>query len=655
MDERLRAPLSVIKGAGPRRLALLEKLGLRTVYDLLWFFPRKYEDRRNLRKISALVPGEPSAVVARPLSCDARPLPGRGRRIIKCRFTDESGLLDAVWFNVKGLENSLREESRVALFGVPALRAGVFEMTSPETEILKEGESAENFASITPVYPATAGLPRKWLRRAIAETVKEYAPLLRDPLPPAIREKRGLVSLARAVEQTHMPDSPESLNEARRRIAYGELFDLQLAMAASRARAAKSGAARAVRGPLFAALISSLPFKLTDSQQKAIDETVENAASGTQSARLLMGDVGCGKTVVAAAFAAAVCDGGAQCAVLAPTETLAVQLHEQMKKYIPLAEGECVLLTGALGAAERKKAEARAAGGAKIIVGTQALISEKIKFRALGAVIIDEQQRFGVRQRERLLANPPRPHLLMMSATPIPRTMALALYGDLDLTVMEDSPAGRAPVATRVADYGRLGDLTRFIAREIIAGGRVYWICPRIGESGGLGVSAVRRYEWLVKKLPPVKISLVHGQMESADKERALSSFRSGESALLVGTTVLEVGIDVPEASVIVIESPERCGLSQLHQLRGRVGRGARRGVCVLLSGEAEESERLKKFAAMNDGFAIAEADLALRGAGELAGVAQHGAPGFIAADLSRDAELLKLAREDAFALTASA
>ena len=460
--------------------------------------------------------------------------------------------------------------------------------------------------------------------------------------------------LAEAVAQMHAPDSPQSWKEARRRIAYGELFALQLAMAASRAKNAKSGAARAKRGPLFRAMMENLPFKLTDSQQKVIDEIIDGASAGAQSARLLQGDVGSGKTAVAAAFAAAICDGGAQCAVLAPTEALAGQLCAQMKKYIPLAEGECLLIKGSMPAAARRKAEASAAdGSARIIAGTQALLSEKLKFRKLGAVVIDEQQRFGVRQRGRLLADAAHPHLLMMSATPIPRTTALTLYGDLDLSVIDSVPAGRTPVETRLADYAKLPELLRFAAREILAGGRVYWICPRVEEGDGAAVSAVKRYEWLVKKLPPVKISLVHGQMDSADKERALADFRSGASQLLVGTTVLEVGIDVPEASVIVIESPERYGLSQLHQLRGRVGRGARRGVCILLSSAAEDVPRLRKFAATNDGFEIARIDLETRGAGELAGIAQHGDAGLKAADLARDAELAMLARRDVQELAA--
>lgn len=654
MDERLSAPLSVIKGAGPRRVGLLEKLGLRTIYDLLWFFPRKYEDRRNVRKISALVPGAPSVVIAESRGCDARALPGRGRRLIKCRFSDGSGVLDAVWFNIKGLENSLKEGARAALYGVPSLRGGVFEMLSPEFEILKDGEGPEGFAGIVPVYPLTAGLPKNWLCRTIAATVKKYAPLLEEPIPQEIIEKNRLTPLAEAVMQMHAPDSPQSWKEARRRIAYGELFELQLAMAAARAKNAKSGAARAERGPLFHAMIDNLPFKLTDSQQKVIDEIIGGASAGAQSARLLQGDVGSGKTAVAAAFAAAICDGGAQCAVLAPTEALAGQLCAQMKRYIPLGDGECLLIKGSTPAAARREAEAAAAdGSARIIAGTQALLSEKLKFHKLGAVIIDEQHRFGVRQRARLLADAAHPHLLMMSATPIPRTTALTLYGDLDLSVIDSVPAGRAPVETRLADYSKLPELMRFAAREILAGGRVYWICPRVEEGDGAAVSAVKRYEWLAKKLPPVKISLVHGQMDGADKERALADFRSGVSQLLVGTTVLEVGIDVPEASVIVIESPERYGLSQLHQLRGRVGRGARRGVCILLSNAADDAPRLRKFAATNDGFEIARIDLEARGTGELAGLTQHGDAGLKIADLTRDAELAALARRDVAELAA--
>ena len=397
-------------------------------------------------------------------------------------------------------------------------------------------------------------------------------------------------------------------------------------------------------------MTASLPFSLTASQRRVIDEIFADGASGRPISRLIQGDVGSGKTLVAIAFAAGLCDSGAQCAVLAPTEVLAEQLHAQTAKYLaPLGVG-CALIKSQLPARERRAVLSGAADGSlSVVTGTQALLSDEIKFKNLGAVIIDEQHRFGVRQRARLLKSGAKPHLIMMSATPIPRTMALTLYGDLDISVIEDKPAGRAPVETRIIGRDQLAKLLRFIAAEILSGGRVYWICPRVEEDDGSDLpAAVKRFEWLEKKLPPVKMSLIHGQMESSDKEAAIAGFRSGLSQLLVGTTVLEVGVDVPEATVIVIESPERYGLSQLHQLRGRVGRGTRRGLCVLLSHLPEDNERLRIFASTNDGFEIAKADLELRGAGEITGTAQHGLARFRVADLQKDYLLAETARDDA-------
>ncbi len=649
-EKNLSLPLSALKGVGPRRSALLEKLGLRTVEDMLYLFPRRYEDRRSVKKITELVPGAPAVVYATVCGVDVRPLPGRGRRLITCRLSDGSGFLDAVWFNRRGLENTLAKDTPVALYGTPSLRSSVFEMTEPEFEVVKDKGEKSPFAGIVPVYPSTEGLPQKWFRGIARALVEQHHNQAEEELPSCLIEKNALMPISRAIYEMHMPESPESWKEARRRFAYGELFTLQLTLAASRKERAESSAVLLKRGALFEAMTASLPFSLTASQRRVIDEIFADGASGRPISRLIQGDVGSGKTLVAIAFAAGLCDSGAQCAVLAPTEVLAEQLHAQTAKYLaPLGVG-CALIKSQLPARERRAVLSGAADGSlSVVTGTQALLSDEIKFKNLGAVIIDEQQRFGVRQRARLLKSGAKPHLIMMSATPIPRTMALTLYGDLDISVIEDKPAGRAPVETRIIGRDQLAKLLRFIAAEILSGGRVYWICPRVEEDDGSDLpAAVKRFEWLEKKLPPVKMSLIHGQMESSDKEAAIAGFRSGLSQLLVGTTVLEVGVDVPEATVIVIESPERYGLSQLHQLRGRVGRGTRRGLCVLLSLLPEDNERLRIFASTNDGFEIAKADLELRGAGEITGTAQHGLARFRVADLQKDYLLAETARDDA-------
>lgn len=645
----LSSPLSSLKGAGPRRTAMMAKLGLRTAGDLLWFFPRRYEDRGEVIKISKLVPGRASVVYARVSACETKPLYGGGRSLTRCRVSDGSGVLDVVWFNRKGLDRVLSEGSAVALYGVPSFSRGALEMSNPDFELSDDGAGC-SFTGILPVYPSTEGLPRRWFRETVAGVAAELTPLLKDQIPETVLRKNGLMQLGRAVLQMHRPECMESLREARRRIAYGELFSLHLSLAAARAAAGSRRAPAVRKGALYSAMLQRLPFSLTKSQMHAVDEIYLDAASGRPAARLLQGDVGSGKTSVAVAFAACVCDGGAQCAMLAPTEILAGQLCAKIMEYLPFAADECVLLTASASAAERRKILSGLADGTvKIAVGTQSLLSESISFRRLGAVIIDEQQRFGVRQRARLMGKAESPHLLMLSATPIPRTIALTLYGDLDVSVIEGRPAGRSPVETRVIPPSKAAELMRFIALEIMSGGRVYWICPRIGdESAQEDGAAVKRFEWLRKKLPPVNIALIHGMMDGEKKNEALEGFRSGKYQMLVGTTVLEVGVDVPEASVVVIESPERYGLSQLHQLRGRVGRGGRRGVCVLVSGASADETRLNIFASTSDGFKIAMADLEMRGSGEMAGTAQHGESGLRVADLRRDAVLAEKARADA-------
>ncbi len=642
--------LTCLKGAGPARTALLSKLGLCVIRDLLFFFPRRYEDRRHAAAISGLAIGAPAVVFARVVSSEARELQGRARRIVTCRFSDGTGELQAVWFNMRGLENILKKGTEAVLFGTPLLHGNALEMTSPEFSV-SPGD-AKNFTGIIPVYPLTEGLTQKWMRAFTASAVEKYSSLLKEPLPHEITEQNSLMPLNEAVLSLHRPPSPESWKEARRRIAYEELFFLQGAMICSRS---ESGAGGAVTPDIKTAesILFGASFTPTESQLGAVREILEDASHGRPARRLLQGDVGCGKSVAAAAFAGAVCAAGAQCAMLAPTEVLAEQLNGQMRKYLEPKGFRCALLTSSVSPSERKEIAAGIASGEICAAaGTHSLLSEDIAFKNLGALIIDEQQRFGVSQRSLLISKYPSAHLLMMSATPIPRTAALALYGDLDITSIRELPKGRRAPETRLITYKKLPDLMRFLISEIAAGGRVYWICPLVDDGESALPTVKKRWKWLQEKLPPVPVSLIYGQQESRDKLQALDDFRSGRTKILVGTTVLEVGIDVPEASVIVVESPERYGMSQLHQLRGRVGRGQRRGVCVLL-GESDtgaERPRLETFAAVNDGFRIAEADLALRGAGDMAGTAQHGDISFKAANLQTDSELCSTARADAAA-----
>lgn len=643
-----RTPVYELPGIGPKRAALMEKLGVHTVRDLLFLLPRRYEDRRARKNISDLVPGSPAVVCASVQQTETKNISG-GRRITLCVLSDGTCMLKAAWFNRRGLEKTLAPGVKLMLYGTPFLRTDMFEMTEPEFEVCKSPD-ASSFCGIIPIYPSVGGLTQKTLRAAIKTALAEYLRLLPEELPSEAAKKNDLLSGADALREMHAPSSPELWKEARRRLAYEELFKMQLLLEERRLERKSCSSVPLVRGACFDAFINSLPFSMTGAQRRALDEIITDGASGSPVSRLLQGDVGSGKTLVALAFAACVCDSGAQCAVMAPTETLADQLHEQALRYLSPAGVKCALLKAGMPALARRRtiSEARE-GTAGVVTGTQALLSDMLSFKKLGAVIIDEQQRFGVRQRARLLQNGSRPHLLMMSATPIPRTMAQTICGDLDISVIDEKPAGRVPPETRIIDAKSVPELLRFIAREIISGGRVYWICPRVedGENSRLP-AAEQRFEWLRKKLPPIKISLIHGRMEAEEKDAAIASFRDGKAEMLVGTTVLEVGVDVPEASVIVIEAPERYGLSQLHQLRGRVGRGKRRGVCVLISGSGNDMERLRVFAATNDGFEIAQADLKQRGEGELAGLAQHGLANFRVADLRKDLPLAMAARNDA-------
>lgn len=649
----LQAPLSSLKGVGPRRSLMLANLGVFVVDDLLWFFPRRYEDRRNLTEIRNLVPGRPATVVAEITAIERKRLRG-GLDIVAAEIADKSGSLAVSWFNRKGLEYILKPGTRAALYGAPSIRVRTLELSNPEFEPIKETESPEKFARIIPVYPSTAGLPQRWFRTLIENTLDEYLPLVAETLPEWVRIKRGLPALGEALRGMHAPRDPGDWQKSRYRLAYEELFLLQAGLACRRARFKAQRTNQLINGAgaICRRYREGLPFALTGAQEKAITEILADLASGKTMSRLLQGDVGSGKTVVALALAAAAADAGAQTAIMAPTEILADQLYEQSMKYLAPLGVKTVLLKGGQSPSQRRSALAQTGdGSAAVVVGTQALLEEKIPWKNLGVVIIDEQHRFGVMQRAAILDREPAPHLLMMSATPIPRTLTLCLFGDLDVSLLREKPQGRRKTETRIIDGQKMKILLQFIADEAIKGARVYWVCPRVEENADSEVaSAEKRFAFVGKHLGRLGVGLLHGRMSSAEKDETLARFRDGDIKILIGTTVVEVGVDVPEASVIVIESPERFGLSQLHQLRGRVGRGSRRGVCVLLVTDScgDIPARLRTMLETDDGFTIAEADLLLRGAGEVSGKTQHGVTEFRVADLAKDADILAEAREDA-------
>lgn len=653
MPGKLGNPLNSLKGVGPQRSRMLASLGVFVVEDILWFLPRRYEDRRNLTKIKNLVPGRPVTVIAEVACISRRRLRGR-LDLVVAELTDDTGSVAVSWFNRKGLEYILKPGTMIALYGVPSIRTRILEFSNPDFEVVKPNEIPEKFARIFPVYPSITGLPQKWFRTLMENVLEEYLPLVQETLPEWVRTKRRLPELADALRGVHFPKDGEEWKESRRRLAYEELLLLQAGLAYKRKKfkTKKTNFIINEKGSIYKNFREKLPFPLTEAQENAIAQIFRDLGSECPMSRLLQGDVGSGKTIVALTLAAASADAGLQTAIMAPTEILADQIYAQVMKYLSPLGVNAVLLKGGQTTAERRSAlELIANDAAAVVVGTQALLEKRINWGKLGVVVIDEQHRFGVMQRAAILGHDPVPHMLMMSATPIPRTLTLCLFGDLDVSLLREKPEGRRKTETRIIDSTKMKILLQFLADEAKNGARAYWICPRVEENDDFEIASTEsRFAFVRKHLGRLGVGLLHGRMSGAEKEDTLLRFREGELKILISTTVVELGVDVSEASVIVIESPERFGLSQLHQLRGRVGRGNRRGVCILLVSDAsgEIPVRLRTLRDTDDGFAIAEADLLLRGAGEVSGKLQHGVTAFKVADLTKDASLLSEAREDA-------
>lgn len=648
----LSARLDTLTGVGDKRFRLLEKLGIHTVEELINFFPRKYEDHRNVARIAELEAGVKAVVFAYVSEIKRHRIPGKKMDMVTAVLQDKSGEIRAFWFNRKGLEYLLTEGDTAVFCGEIVSYNSRLQLSNPEFEVTKNPKTSV-LTGIIPIYHSTEGLKARWFNKLLSDVLEKALPLLEDNIPAELCEKRALMPVKEATATLHRPESAEKWREARRRFAYEELLVVQTGLALRRETLKSCKAAAEIKpGKIYGAFRASLSFEPTNSQLKALDEIFADTASGKPMSRLLQGDVGSGKTLVAVALAAACCDAKAQCAVMAPTEVLAAQLYAEMQKYLAPLGIQIGFVKGGQRLSERNKIIAGAEKGEiSVVVGTQALLFGRVKFKKLATVVIDEQQRFGVEQRKALVKRGKAPHLLMMSATPIPRSLAMTLFADLDISALTDKPAGRKKIETRVTDLKNMGVLLQFLIDEAARGGRVFWVCPRVEEDGASPlVSVKKRHAFLKKHLGKLGVGLVYGGMSAEDKEKEIEKFRSGETKILAGTTVIEVGIDVPQASVIVIESPERFGLSQLHQLRGRTGRGGRRGVCVLLVENQTEPlpERLCIMLDTDDGFKIAEADLELRGSGEISGSVQHGLTEFRFADLKKDLKLIRETREDA-------
>ena len=645
-------PVRYLKGVGPKTAERFEKLGILTLSDLLCHYPRRYLDFSKPYSI-AEAPADTECVVKAEVFAKpgGRILPG-GRRMERITAGDDVSSLEITWFNNPYAAQKLELGQEYYFQGI--VTGGMLrrQMVNPQVRTDAQVKSSPFEA----VYPQTEGLTSS----AIAKCVRQLLPhaeLLPDPLPPEMLKKYRLLSKADAVRAIHCPATEEEAFAARRRLIYEELLVLQLGIGRMKNHGAASTGApmkKADASPFW----ESLSFSPTGAQRRAVEEILTDMSGETSMNRLLQGDVGSGKTLVAAAAIWACIRAGYQAALLAPTEILASQHAENLNRLLSPFGMRVALLTGGMKAAARRTTLAAIRDDeADLIVGTHAILSEGVEFARLGLAVVDEQHRFGVRQRGLLAEKAANPHLLVMSATPIPRTLGLLMYGDLDISILDELPPGRKPVKTRCITGKKRADLYGFLDREIDSGRQVYIVCPAIEDAGGSGLNAVKSYYEDIAKayLPDRRVGLMHGKLKPKEKAEVMDDFKSGRLDALVSTTVIEVGVDVPNATVMVIENAERYGLSALHQLRGRVGRGAAESWCFLVSDSASESvqKRLKFLCSTSDGFAVAQYDLETRGPGDFFGSRQHGLPTLQIADLMNDTRTLHAAQSEAVALLA--
>lgn len=656
----LQTKLATLKGIGPKKAEALAALGLQIFEDLLYYFPRRFEDRRGLSSF-ATAPAETfCAFKARVLSVTrTRSIHNRRMSILKARLVDEAGSEAlGVWFNSYGLEHFLKQEGLVALWGKVTREGRTPQILSAEIEPIPSWDApASIIGSLFPQYPLTAGISARLIKSLIDQAL-EHIYEAEDWLPKEICDQHNWPSLRQALLSVHRPHQVEDFNRARRRLAYGEFLLLQLALALRRHHVELSRAQPLTKDceALRAQLLNALGFEFTAGQKSVLAQIDRDMGQTHPMNRLLQGDVGSGKTAVAlAALLKAVANGG-QGALMAPTSVLAEQHYHLAHRLLTPLGLRVEFFSGVLTPKERaQKLDDLKKGLIHIAVGTHALVQEGVTFANLALAVIDEQHRFGVMQRLTLGAGDAlQPHRLLMTATPIPRTLALGIYGDLDLSVLKEKPAGRRAVKTRVIDHTKVADMLSWLRGETKAGRQAFWVCALIEESEKLSATPLlHRFEALQRALPDVPMAYVHGRMKEEEKAQVMSDFASGKVALLLSTTVIEVGVDVPKATVMVVENAERFGLSQLHQLRGRVGRGSDESWCFLLPGSKAAAQKLAPFAATDDGFAIAELDLQERGPGAFAGTRQSGVTDFHLGDLLRDGDLMEEARDDARRLVA--
>ena len=643
---KLNSSIKFVKGIGEARAKLFEKLGIFTVRDLLFYLPRTLEDRSETKSISELFDGETVCVKASLASGIKTYRSARRVTVTQATVSDGKNLMKVTWFNAPFIKNTLKDGGEFTFFGKVTLRGQYFEMINPVTE---STFGSKKTGRILPIYPTCKGLGQTNIRNATENILSSLEEMPEDILPPAVCRENNLLNLWSSLKAIHLPKSADDFEEARRRLAFEELFVLQtgIQLLGSERKNYKATPIKDVK--CIRDFAKSLPFELTNAQKNVINEICSDLTKATPMNRLVQGDVGSGKTIVAAAAMYAAANSNFQAILMAPTEILASQHFKNLTALFTQFGFETVLLSGGMSSAERRASLSKIESGeAKIIVGTHALISKGVKYKNPALVITDEQHRFGVRQRTLLTEKGFGAHTLVMTATPIPRTLSLIIYGDLDVSVIDELPPGRKPIETHFVSENKRKSVFNFLASKIKEGRQAYIICPLIEESETLTAKSAVEYAEKLKSsvFKDFSIEVMHGKIKAQERQDIMDRFRDGKIDILVSTTVVEVGVDVKNATVMIIENAERFGLSQLHQLRGRIGRGSEESYCIMFSeGGKIADERMKIMCRTQDGFKISEKDLELRGPGEFFGVRQHGLPELKIANLATDMDLLSKAK----------
>jgi len=655
----LKSSAQYVKGVGPKKIHLLNKLNIQTVEDILYYFPRRHEDRSGLLPINKIQAGKPNTVKGEIMTFGGFKTKKRKMFLFEMAVSDKTGIVYCIWFNQPYMRRFFKVGKSVILHGKVQKKGKQLQMIAPEYEIIaEEDEKGIHTGRITPIYSLTEEVYQRGIRSVAKQAVDQFSHYIDDPLPRYIKVKKKLIDFVPALKNLHFPQNFTALENSRRRFIFDEFFFLQVALALKRARLKlkTNGFAHKVKDNLIKSFEEKLPFKLTNSQKKVIGHISSDMAAPRPMCRLLQGEVGSGKTVVACFGLALAVQNGFQAAVMAPTEILAEQHYRTLSNLLEPLNIKIALLTSSLPAKTQKDIRNQIeTGKIDIAVGTHSLVQEKIKFKSLSFIIVDEQHKFGVAQREKFIKKGINPDILVMTATPIPRTLALAVYGDLDISVIDELPPGRGSIDTVWVKESKRKEIYSFIRQKVSEGRQVFVIYSLIEESQARDLrDASRMHKRFQEEIfPDLKIELIHGRLSGDIKEKVMQDFRAGKIDVLVSTVIIEVGIDMPNATCMVIEHADRFGLAQLHQLRGRIARSSHPSHCILIADpKTEDAEkRLQAMVETRDGFKISQVDLEIRGPGEFFGIKQHGIPEFKIANLLLDTKILEQAKQEAFEL----